>query len=245
MEDEKTDDIITSVEDESLFSLVKELDKFNKILKNHIANEGQVLLRNANGDQFFSKIFTINLSNSIECAPPVSRSGDCLPSFINKNILVDIFSGEERFHFQTITNIIPKHPQLPTLLLPIPGQIFQRQRRTEFRYILPDNFQADFKLKNNANQFFTGRLLDISNMGVSVLWRNNFPKFKNNELIEGILRLGSESGFPIKGLICFLKSATDSLRIGMEFTEVDTNTLMALSSRIVSLRNFVFESKKH
>jgi c-di-GMP-binding flagellar brake protein YcgR len=231
------------VDDESLFSLVKDMGKFRNILKKHVEKSEQALLRNSNGDQFFSEIFAISANNNLECTPPLDKSGTPMNSFINKTILVDIFADDERFHFESISSVFTTNSKKSILSLPISKQVFQRQRRTQFRYVIPKNYHADFSLKDGVGKLYRGTVLDISNMGVSVLWSKPIPKLKHQDLIIGSLKLGLEKAFYIKGVVCFLKkNDEDSLRIGLEFTEVDAASLGKLSDQIIDLHTYVFES---
>jgi c-di-GMP-binding flagellar brake protein YcgR len=242
MDDEKTGDILSVVEDESIFTAVKSFEIFKKIFENHILNQGQVLLRNSVGNQFFSKAFSINSENCLECSPPVSRSGTCLPSYINQNVLVDFFTGEERYHFQALSSINAKNLENLILVLPIPKQIFQRQRRTEFRYVLPRGYQSEFIMKDSFGRSFSGSIIDVSNMGVSIMWHKKLPDLDNEVLITGHLKLGQEQGFEIKGIICCLNSTHNSMRVGMEFTEVDAESLAKLSEQIARLHEFMYKT---
>ncbi len=227
--------------EEAIFALVADTSKFRAILNRHISNKGQVLIRNLEGDQYLAQAFSLSRKNELECAPPLSETGGFLPRFIGKKLLVDFFYDEERFHFETQANVVQVDPAPAIFTLPIPDEVFQRQRRTQFRYTIPENFRAEFTLVGADGKQYNGKLKDISNLGCAVEWQPELPDLKIHGLINGQLILDKDHPIDVRGIVCFLIAKSGILRVGIEFNDLDSKAMVSISDRIIKLQKFVFE----
>ncbi|MBO9666645.1 MAG: PilZ domain-containing protein [Bdellovibrio sp.] len=145
------------------------------------------------------------------------------------------FIGGEKYYFEGRISVTQGK-----FYIPLPKELFQLQRRQNYRVRVPENYQAFFTIVsvNSLPHTVTGNLADLSAQGCKVVSKITALQMKVADKVTGHLVIGKNSPIEIQGIIRHIKNE-DSLKnlqaIGIEFEKISPileNKLFALTMEI-------------
>lgn len=150
-----------------------------------------------------------------------------------------VFDGEDYF-FKAVAAIDGDR-----LILTLPAQIFQLQKRKHFRIVLPEEFPSRFVvLKRDEGEVpVSGRVLDINDFGLRFLSKGTH-EFKTGEKVEGTFRLGERRPVTVAGVVRQCGPLGEGTQIGLEFDFHVLATADQVQAAILFYRHDIFHFRK-
>lgn len=202
-------------DEKEIFTRITPEDDCNKLFGDLVQAHAELICK-GKGDVFRLRPLTFNVTERyVEC-----QALEKIPKLQPKEeILAHFFLGGDKYYFQTHLN-----PHLNKLQMAMPTEIFQLQRRQNYRLKFPQASKAQFQISgvNNQTANIKTTLLDLSSGGC----RFKMPKsshFKLGDSLTGQLMVGTRDPITISGQILHSRpeaTQEDYLTFGIEFTKL-------------------------
>lgn len=200
-------------DDIQVFKAVGAASEKQMILQRVLAEEESIFIKDKFDRSIELKPISLNSNMQIKCHHPE----DFALQVSEGEIFTASFTlGSERFIFETHPVISDSHITLSLLYL------FHLQRRKHFRYLLPQDYSAEFII-NYLNQnvcAHTCRLLDLSVEGCGIEFESYNNEFKLDDVVHAEIFLGDRDPIVIQGLIKNIRMKNDSAILGVEFNHM-------------------------
>ena len=210
-------------------SLFKELENYPSPLLLKVKNNAEVLVK------------PIGLSFSDELTAPLNpawgagNSGSVSVWFDDKN---------ENYFLESTFRVVG-----PNILINLKGDLFQRQKRHDFRLFIPVFYKATFQVtQKNKKPFSTlAQVSDVNNSGLG-LKLGTAEEIKTGDELEGLLQLGDHAPVSLACLVRHRQEQNGSVSVGCEIKHSVCNSEADHQKNILMLRYDVFhmnQAKAH
>lgn len=125
-------------------------------------------------------------------------------------------------------------------------ELFQLQRRANVRVLIPETFDALFSLHGHGGKkyFKDCKVVDVSAGGVRIEFQGEKPDLKENDIVEGTLRLGTRRPMKFDLQVRFVNKRVEEgdtvYTAGTMFMNVDKTMETRLLSLITDLQRELF-----
>jgi len=223
-------------DDKEIFTRITPEDDCNKLFANLVHAQAEIICK-GKGDVFRLRPLTFNKTERyVEC-----QSLDSIPKLQpREEILAHFFLGGDKFYFQTYLS-----PHLNKLQLSMPKEIFQLQRRQNYRLKFPQDSKAQFRVTeiNGLRASIACVLLDLSSGGCRFMTPKT-PPLKLGDNLQGQLVVGTRDPIAIGGVIRHSRPEavqTELLTFGIEFTKLPLLIENKLFSLTMDLYREIFK----
>lgn len=217
-----------SGEEKDIFTKISNPAERSKLFYDLASSKVEILCKGQEDQIFKLKAEGFNsTSGFLEC-----RSDDGkVPFKKQEDIIGYFFLGSEKYYFRALVHIIQNKMQLL-----INENVFQLQRRQNYRVRIPASYKAYFNIidVNGASQSIPGKLADLSGGGCRVIYNMKSPLMKIDDSVVGTLFIGSRDPIDISGVVRHIKidaPANTIQTFGIEFTKMTP----IIENRLVSL----------
>lgn len=223
-------------DDIQVFKAIAAASEKQMILQRVLVEEESIFIKDKFDRSIELKPISLSSNMQMKCHPPE----DFALQIAEGEIFTASFTlGSEKFIFETHPVISKNHVTLSLLYL------FHLQRRKHFRYLLPQDYSAEFII-NYLNQNVCAhncRLLDLSVEGCGIEFENFQDDFKLDDVIHAEIFLGDRDPIVIQGLVKNIRMKNSAGILGVEFNHLasssESNILVALTDfqREIFVRN--------
>ncbi|HEX7673095.1 MAG TPA: PilZ domain-containing protein [Bdellovibrio sp.] len=125
-------------------------------------------------------------------------------------------------------------------------ELFQLQRRANVRVVIPETFDALFSLHGHGGKkyFKDCKVVDVSAGGVRIEFQGAKPDLKENDIVEGTLRLGTRRPMKFDLQVRFVNKRVENgdtvYTAGTMFMNIDKTMETRLLSLITDLQRELF-----
>ncbi|KYG68090.1 hypothetical protein AZI87_02165 [Bdellovibrio bacteriovorus] len=208
------------------------------LLQKALAKKETLYLRDKFDRAIALKPVSINSNNQIKCHHPE----DTTMNTNEKDTFTASFSiGGEKYLFETHP-VVSEHYVTLTVL-----NLFHLQRRRNYRYVMPENYSAEFVI-NYLNQSICShpcRLIDLSTEGCAVEIMQESANLHLEDLVEAEIFLGDREPIMVQGVIKNIRVKDDTqLVLGVEFNHLANSSEEKIVTSLTDLQREIFFRRK-
>lgn len=212
--------------DQNIFTLIKDNDEKLKLWQDLGSARGEILCKGNNEALCRVRAEFFNLkTRSLE-----AHFTEKIQLVEGEEYLGYFFIGGEKYYFQSTAGVLES-----SLVLPVPKEIYQLQRRQNYRLPIPATYPAILEVteRNQSALKLKCPLHDISSLGCRLLVDSHI-KLDVSDTVKGLILISDRPGIEIQGVIRHKQtdpSNTSKQMIGVEFTPISK----ALENRLFAL----------
>lgn len=150
-----------------------------------------------------------------------------------------VYEGEDYF-FKSVATL-----EAEALLLAVPEQIFQLQKRKHFRIVLPEDFPARFTVlkREHGDVPLLAGIMDINDFGLRFRCQDR-QSFVVGEKIEGTFRLGERATVTVAAVVRQTGDMGGNTQVGVEFDFHALSTADKVQAAILFYRHDIFHFRR-
>ncbi|KHD87602.1 MAG: hypothetical protein OM95_13510 [Bdellovibrio sp. ArHS] len=217
-----------------VFKAVNSDSEKQMLLQKVLAKKEVIYLRDKFDRTIALKPVSINSNNQIKCHHPEDTT---MNTNEKDTFTASVSVDGEKYLFDTHP-VISEHYVTLTVL-----NLFHLQRRRNYRYVLPENYSAEFVI-NYLNQTIcsqTCRLLDLSTEGCAVEISQGHADLHLEDLVEAEIFLGDREPILVQGVIKNIRIKDETLLVlGVEFNHMANSSEENIVTSLTDLQRELF-----
>lgn len=220
-----------------IFKAIGSEQEKQMLLQKFLSSQGKITLKDKFERVITLKVLSINSQFHLKCKPPEETS----MNFAESSMFMASFEmNGEKYLFETKPTVAENYISLPVT------HLYHMQRRKNFRYILPQDYSAEFVV-NYLNQTICAhhcRLLDLSTEGCAVEIHQEETDWKLEDLVQAEIFLGDRDPIIVQGVIKNIRArGVSHLVLGVEFNHLANPSEHKIISYLTDLQRELYFRK--
>lgn len=197
-----------------IFKAVSDETQKQMLLQKFLSSNEPIYLRDSSDNSIALKPVSFSSSWQLKCQP-LENTDLITPA--GTIFIANFALNDDKYIFETRPVVENNHVTLPVL------NLFYLQRRRNFRYVLPEDYSAEFVV-SSLNQVACSqacRLLDLSTEGCAVRIPQAQANFNREDIISAEIILGHQNPISVQGTIKNIRIKDETYFVlGIEFDHV-------------------------
>lgn len=220
-----------------IFQVIKKDNDKQELLQKILAANENIYLQCSADQEVPLKPISVNSNKQIKCQIPENSS---LEIQQNELACIKLAMNNEKYMIETQVSLNKNHLTLTVV------NIFHLQRRRNFRYVLPENYTAQFNVStlNDNNCSYNCRLLDLSTEGCAVEISHETANINLNDRLSAVINFENKAPIYVSGEIKNIRVKDNTfLVLGIEFNYLATGSEEFIVSSIAELQREIYFRK--
>lgn len=217
-----------------VFKAIEKESEKHVLFQKVLGRQETIYLRDKSDETVALKPMSLNSNLKIKCFFLEEAS---VQRFGSGRLTASVTIEGENYIFDTQLEVGETYINLPIF------NLFHLQKRKNYRYILPEDYSAEFVINSlNQNQYsLRCRLLDLSTEGCAIQMEIENANLNIGDQIEGAVFLGTREAILIQGKIMNIRpKGVSHLVLGVEFDHMANSSEDKIVTSLADLQREVY-----